>query len=72
MPCLLVWSEETDVSEATLHTRLLHQVQEKLADDEALVCDRGFLLTQIQAAGMLRYVPHSPINVTTRRAALPA
>src|SRR5437588_4423274 len=33
VPCLLVRSEGTDVSETTLQTRLLHKVQEKLADD---------------------------------------
>ena len=42
VPYLLVRSEGTDVSEATLQTRLLQQVQKKLADDEAVVCDRGF------------------------------
>ncbi len=72
VPCLLVRSERTEASEAPLQTRLLQTVQEKLADDEAIVCDRGFPLTQIQAAGIPRYVSRGPINFTARRALLPA
>ena len=72
VPCLLVRSEETEASEAPLQMRLLQTVQAKLADDEALVCDRGFPLAQIQAAGILRYVARGPINFTARRAVLPA
>jgi hypothetical protein len=72
VPCLLVRREATEASDASLHTRLLQQVQEKLADDEALVCDRGLPLTQRQAAGMQRYVSRGPVNFTARRAALPA
>ncbi len=72
VPCLLVRSEGTDASEATLQTRLLQKVQAKLADDEAVVCDRGFPLTQIQTAGIPRYVSRGPINFTARRAVLPA
>jgi hypothetical protein len=72
VPCLLVRSEGTDASEAPLQTRLLHKVQAKLADDEAVVCDRGFPLMQIQTAGIPRYVSRGPINFTARRAVLPA
>src|SRR5712691_633516 len=72
VPCLLVRSEGTDASEATLQTRLLQKVQAKLADDEAVVCDRGFPLTQIQTACIPRYVSRGPINFTARRAVLPA
>ena len=72
VPCLLVRSEGTEASEAPLHTRLLHKVQAKLADDEAVVCDRGFPLMQIPAAGISRYVSRGPINFTARRAVLPA
>jgi hypothetical protein len=52
--------------------RLLQKVQAKLADDEAIVCDRGVLLRQIQAADIPRYVLRGPIHFTARRAALPA
>ena len=70
VPCLLVRGEPTDTSEADLQTRLLQRVSEQLADDEALVCDRGFPLRQIQAAGIQRYVARGPVNFTARRAAL--
>src|SRR4029450_12591700 len=40
--------------------------------DEALVCDRGFPLRQLQAAGIQRYVVRAPVHFTARRAALPA
>lgn len=71
VPCLLVRGETTDTSEADLQTRLLQQVNERLADDEALVCDRGFPLRQLQATGIPRYVVRGPVNFTARRAALP-
>jgi hypothetical protein len=72
VPCLVVRSEGTDASEAPWQTRLLHKVQAKLADDEAVVCERGFPLMQIQAAGIPRSVSRGPINFTARRAVLPA
>ena len=72
VPYLLVRSEGTEASEGPLQLRLLQKVQAKLADDEALVCDRGFPLAQLQAAGILRYVVRGPINFTARRAVLPA
>jgi hypothetical protein len=72
VPCLLVRSEGTEASAATLQTRLLQKGQAKLADDEAIVCDRGVPLMQSQAAGIPRYVSRGPINCTARRAVLPA
>jgi hypothetical protein len=72
LPCLLVRGEPTETSETDLQTRLLQRVNEQLADDEALVCDRGFPLRQLQAAGIHRYVVRAPGNFTARRAALPA
>jgi hypothetical protein len=71
VPCLLVRGETTDTSEADLQTRLLQKVNEQLADDEALVCDRGFPLRQLHAAGIQRYVARGPVNFTARRAACP-
>lgn len=71
VPCLLVRGEPTDTSEADLQTRLLQRASEQLADDEALVCDRGLPLRQLQAAGIHRYVVRGPMNFTARRAALP-
>src|SRR5215470_7986956 len=54
VPCLLVRGESTDTSETALQTRLLQRAHEQLADDEALVCDRGFPLRQLQTVGMQR------------------
>jgi hypothetical protein len=71
VPCLLVRGEATDTSEADLQARLLQEVKEQLAADEALVCDRGFPLRQLQALGLQRYVVRAPVNFTARRAALP-
>ena len=72
VPCLLVRGESTDTSETALQTRLLQRANEPLADDEALVCDRGFPLRQRQTVGIQRYVVRAPVNFTARRAALPA
>jgi hypothetical protein len=72
VPCLLVRSARPDASAATWQTRLLPTVQARLADDEAVVCDRGFPLTPLQAAGKPRSVSRGPINCTARRAVLPA
>jgi hypothetical protein len=68
VPCLLVRSETTDTREADLQTRLLQKVHERLAEDEALVCDRGFPLRQLQVIGIQRYVARGPVNFTARRA----
>jgi hypothetical protein len=72
VPCLLVRGEATDTSEADLQFRLLQRANEQLAVDEALVCDRGFPLRQLQEAGVQRYVVRAPVNFTARRATLPA
>src|SRR5262249_57329377 len=72
VPCLLVGGESTDTSETAIQTRLLQRANEQLADDEALVCDRGFPLRQLQTVGIQRYVVRAPVNFTARRAALPA
>jgi hypothetical protein len=72
VPCLLVRGESTDTSETAIQTRLLQRANEQLADDEALVCDRGFPLRQLQTVGIQRSVVRAPVNFTARRAALPA
>src|SRR5919206_1062353 len=71
VPCVLVRGEPTETSETALQLRLLQQTNAQLAADEALVCDRGFPLRQLQAAGIQRYVVRAPINFTARRATLP-
>src|SRR5215813_3290068 len=72
VPCLLIRGEPTETSETALQLRLLQQTNAQLATDEALVCDRGFPLRQLQTAGIQRYVVRAPVNFTARRAALPA
>jgi hypothetical protein len=52
--------------------RLLQRAHEPLADAEALVCARGVPLRQLQAAGSPRYVVRAAVNLTARRAPLPA
>ena len=54
VPCLLVRGEATDTSEADLQLRLLQRANAPLAADEAVVCDRGFPLRQLQEAGLQR------------------
>src|SRR5439155_12386109 len=72
VPGLLARGAPADTSETDLQTRLLQRANEQLADDEALVCDRGFPLRQLQTVGIQRYVVRAPVNFTARRAALPA
>jgi len=71
VPCLLVRGEPTETSETALQRRLLQRTNAQLAADEALVCDRGFPLRQLQAAGIQRYVVRAPVNCTARRVPLP-
>jgi hypothetical protein len=71
VPCLLVRGEPTETSETALQLRLLQRANAQLAADEALVCDRGFALRQLQTVGIQRYVVRAPVNFTARRAALP-
>jgi len=71
VPCLLVRSEPTDGGEDALQVRLLKRTQAQLADDELIVCDRGFPLKQLQAAEVTRYVVRAAVNFTARRAYLP-
>ena len=55
-----------------MQRRLLQHASAQLAADEALVCDRGFPLRQLQEAGIPRDIVRAPINFTARRAVLPA
>jgi hypothetical protein len=71
LPCLLVRSEPTDTGENDLQVRLLQKTNEQLSKEEAIVCDRGFPLKQLQEAGVTRYVARGPLNFTARRAYLP-
>lgn len=71
IPCAFVRAEPADQSEVDLEVRLLKQASVVLADDEALVSDRGFGVAQVQAAGVKRFVIRAPKNFTARRAYLP-
>ncbi len=70
LPCLLLRCEPTDAGEDDLQVRLLQQTNGLLAEDEAIVCDRGFPLKQLQEAKVTRYVGRAPTNFTARRAYL--
>ena len=72
VPCLLVRGEAADTREADVQMRVLPQASAQLAADEALVCDRGFPLRQLQEAGSPRDGVRAPVNFTARRAVLPA
>lgn len=71
VPRAFVRAQEHDTSEADLQARLLKQVSTELAEDEALVCDRGFPVAQVQEAGIERYVVRGPKNFTARRSFVP-
>lgn len=71
-PVACVRAEESDPSEAAHRKRLLRAAQARLANDEALVLDRGFPLAEILAAGIAAAVSRLPANFTARRAEPPA
>jgi hypothetical protein len=71
LPCAFVRAQAQDQSEADLEKRLLEQAGIVLAADEVLVLDRGFSVTQVQAAGVKRFVVRGPKNFTARRSYLP-
>jgi hypothetical protein len=60
-----------DIVRAPDNQALLVGAQAHLAADELLVADRGFFVTQMQAAGVKRYVLRVAKNFTARRARLP-
>jgi hypothetical protein len=69
--CRLVRAEEDDPLEEALQQRLLTEAAALLAEGELLLTDRGFLLSQIEAAHVPRYVARMPKNFIARRATLP-
>ncbi len=71
LPRQLVRTLPEEPSEAALQRRLVAAVAQTLAPEEALVCDRGFPLAQVLAAGIARFVVRTPQNFTARRATLP-
>jgi hypothetical protein len=71
LPCLIVRADVNEPSEATLQRRLLAQAAPLLAQDEVLICDRGFPLSQLQEARVPRFVARVAKNFTARRGFLP-
>ena len=71
IPRAFVRAHDSDTSEADLQARLLQKASELLAEDEALVSDRGFAVKEIQQAGIERFVARVASNFTARRAYLP-
>jgi hypothetical protein len=61
-----------DPSEARLWQELLKHVQRGLGKDEIAVSDAGLKLSELQAAGIERYVLRLATNFTARRTVLPA
>lgn len=71
VPRALVRLDAEQPSDSHLQAKLLHTVHGLLADDEAVVADRGFKVKHMQAAQIHRYVVRGPRNFTARRAYLP-
>jgi hypothetical protein len=71
LPCLIVRADPNEPSEAILQRRLLAQAAPLLAEDDVLICDRGFPLSQLQEAGVPRFVARVAKNFTARRGFLP-
>lgn len=71
LPCRMLRADPDDPSEAALQRRLLTETGRELADDEVLVCDGGFPLSQVLEAGVSRFLVRGAKNFTARRANLP-
>lgn len=71
LPCLLLRPDPADPSEAALQRRLLTETGRQLAENELLVCDAGFPVSQLLAAGVPRFLVRGAKNFTARRAYLP-
>ncbi len=71
IPCVLLRADPDDPSEAALQRRLLTATGQALAEPEVLVCDAGFPLLQVLAAGVPRFLVRGAKNFTARRAHLP-
>jgi hypothetical protein len=71
IPGVLLRADPQEPSEAALQRRLLTATGEALAEQEVLVCDAGFPLTQVLQAGVPRFLVRGAKNFTARRAHLP-
>ena len=72
VPLAFVRAEAPDPSTAAHERALLGVAVQAMAEDDALVCDAGFEIRQLQEAGATRYVVRAAKNVTGRRARLTA
>lgn len=72
LPLAFVRAEAAEPSTAAHERALLHTAVQAAVDDDALVCDAGFEIRQLQDAGATRYVVRAAKNVTGRRASLAA
>jgi hypothetical protein len=61
-----------DPSEARLWVELLKKVKKGLQEDEIAVVDAGMKISDLQEAGLERYVLRLAVNFTARRNVLPA
>ena len=71
LPVQFVRSDENNPEESELVACLLAQIAATLAEDELVVVDAGFKPSQLQAAGLNRYVVRLAQNSTARRNELP-
>jgi len=67
----IVRAETAGESENVLQRRTLHKVAQILKDDEVSIHDAGVCLTEVQEAGIARYVVRLRCNATARRNDLP-
>jgi hypothetical protein len=72
LPTLFVRADEDNPAESNLEAQLLLLVAATLAEDELVVLDAGFHISQLQAAGVKRYTVRLAQNATARRNELPA
>ena len=72
VPLAFVRAEMAEPSTAAHERALLRTAVQAAADRDALVCDAGFEIRQLQEAGATRYVVRAAKNVTGRRADLAA
>lgn len=70
LPLAFVRADAADPSVAAHERALLRTAVRAAAIDDALVCDAGFEIRQLQEAGAHRYVVRAAKNVTGRRARL--
>lgn len=68
LPLAFVRADPEEPSEGALRRRLLQEAKRRLSPDEVLVLDRGFPLSEVQEAGIERYLVRGASNFTARRA----